>query len=217
MSLKGLKKEHREFVSRYLKGFNATMAYLETYPDQDYNTASTSASELLKIPKIMKAVDLVLAARLKRLDLNADKVLQGYMAIAFCDVRQFFDKKGKLKPLNELNIIQQAAIDSIETEHLREQLLTKTKIKFNSRQKALDSLAKHLGVLKDFGGQVPGANVNVNVYPDRTVVFQDARLDDKPTRPAIRDLKEGEQPEHANTTSIHASEGTDRSRVRRTV
>lgn len=95
------------------------------------------------------------AARAKVIEeagLTAARVLEEYRRLAFMDLRTFFDEDGNLKPMQQLSAEQGSAMASIEvvikniaagdgqTDRIH-------KFKLWDKTKALESLAKHFGLL----------------------------------------------------------------------
>lgn len=86
--------------------------------------------------------------------LSAARVLEEYARLAFFDTRSFFDDAGNLKPLRDLTPEQGAALAGVEVIIKNAKAgdgATDTvhKIKLWDKTKALDSLAKHFGILKE--------------------------------------------------------------------
>jgi phage terminase small subunit len=94
------------------------------------------------------------AKQLQRADLSAARVLEEYRRLAFSDTRSFFDEHGNLKPVQELTAEQGAVLSGIEViiknakagDGVTDEI---HKIKLWDKTKALDSLAKHFGLLKE--------------------------------------------------------------------
>ena len=178
MSIKELSHQQKRFVGLYLKDnrFNQTAAYMEAYHQDDEDIAASNASALVRNRKIMKAIDSILNQRFKRLNLKPEIVLQEIIRVALGDVRQLYNDNGSLKDMQEINIAQQAMIKSVETkESITSGFVIEKKIKCHDKLKALELLARNLKILGDVGGLSPGVNVNVNVYPQKTIVFQDVK------------------------------------------
>lgn len=210
MKYKGLTYQQHRFVDLFLKGKRQGLAYAEAYnidgeEDEGYSTAATSASKLLKNPKIMAHIDKVLTRRYKRVNLTAERVLSEIMNIAFVDVRQFYNEDGTFKDIHELTITQQSAIEKMETEQLfdgkgedKEYIGDLKKLVFHSKGKALEMLCKNLKLLGDNQDDKKDVHVHVNVTPERTIVFQD--------------IKQDGDKQHTDTDLVHAGEGAEGNR-----
>lgn len=155
----GRKIRHRMFREEYMaNSFNATRAYMKTFK-VDADVARQRGQDLLKDPKMMSAIDQRITKLFDKLDIQNKDILIEQSKLAFIDIRSFFDENGSFVGLNKLNMAQQSCIESVEVEGIyqtveidgqKEEVLVgqKQKIKFYSRQKALDSLAKFVGLIK---------------------------------------------------------------------
>lgn len=81
-------------------------------------------------------------------------MLEEYRRLAFTDTRAFFDEAGNLKPFSELTAEQGSALASFEVliKNAKAgdgETDTVHKIRLWDKTKALDSLAKHFGLLKE--------------------------------------------------------------------
>lgn len=148
----GLTPRQARFVAEYLVDLNLTRAAICAGYSPD--TAASQASRLLKNVKIMAAVSKGKAAQLSAAELTATRVLEELRRLAFSDVRSLFDKAGNLRPLHELTAEQAAAIASLEV--VKKNVAagdgvvdTVHKVRIWDKTKALDSLAKHFGLLTE--------------------------------------------------------------------
>jgi phage terminase small subunit len=152
-------KEARQlalFVSVYINGFNAGEAYHALHPDISKASARAEGSKFLARPNVIREIDSQLQSLFESIDLKNESILAEQMKIAFVDVRGFYDENGAFKGMNNLNIAQQSAIEALEIEELYEGTGSNrvhtgrtTKIKFYNRQKAIDSLMKYNGMIKE--------------------------------------------------------------------
>lgn len=210
MKYKGLTSQQHRFAGYYLEGMTQVLAYSKAYgidisTEEGYNNASASASALLRNPKVMHHIDTVMKKRFEKVEISEQRLLAELLNISLVDTRRFYDHEtGDLKPINELDISQQAAISEIEIVALfegkgedRVQIGYTKKLKFHPKNKAVEMLLKKLGVITD--GQGKDVTVNVNVTPERTIVFQDIRQD-------------GDTNER-DTDLVHAGKGTEGNRV----
>lgn len=145
-----LTARQKAFVEEYLIDLNGTQACLRA--GYSKKGAYTQASVLLSYPKIMKAIQEKMAERSKRTEITQDRVLEEYAKIAFCDVRQFFNDDGTVRPVSEWSNEMAAcigALDVVESGGDEAMMAIVKKLKLIDRTKALDSLARHLGMFKD--------------------------------------------------------------------
>ena len=92
---------------------------------------------------IKAEIDKRVARQAERTEISADRVLKEYAKVAFTDARNFIDESGETRAIHDLSPDDSAAIQYFE-----EQPDGGCKIKLHSKLKALDSLAKHLGLLQ---------------------------------------------------------------------
>lgn len=153
---KGLTPKQKRFCEEYLIDLNATQAYIRAgYSVKNENSAAASATELLRNPKIKAHIAGLRQKQQKRTEITADKVIAELAHIAFARMSNVvsvnrsvveikdFDKLGG----NELAAIAQVKTRQIVTEDSE---TFDTDIKMHSKEKALELLMKHMGMLTDF-------------------------------------------------------------------
>lgn len=69
------------FVDEYMKDFNGTRAAISA--GYSARSASSTASDLLRNPKVQKAIDYRKAQRSERLELSTDKIVEEMAQIGF--------------------------------------------------------------------------------------------------------------------------------------
>lgn len=148
------------FVREYLVDLNATQAAIRA------GYAKTSADihgcSLLKDPRIKAAVDEAMASRSHRTEVRADRVLGELVRLAESDPAQVFGDDGALLPLKLMPEQIRRAISSMDV-ITSQSGATVTRIKFWDKTRALELLARHLGLLNDkleLSGKV---SVSVNI------------------------------------------------------
>ncbi len=176
---KQLTVKERIFVEEYLQDFNATRAYLKSYPKCMYDTAKTGGCDNLTNPYIMSYIDKRITDMFSRLEIRNEDLIAEYAKQAFIDTRSFYVNNAFIG-MNRLNIAQQSCIESLDIEEMyetnkngdREYVGRKTKVKFYSRKGAMDSLMKYKGLIKDVTN-----NINID---NRTVeLIASKELEDK--------------------------------------
>lgn len=169
-----LTPKQQKFVQEYLVDLNATQAAIRAgYSEK---TAGAIGHENLMKPEIAAAIAEARKTVAEKLGITAERVLTEYARIAFLDIRRAFDDDGRLKDIHSLDDDTAAAISSIEAEDLyegrgesREHVGRLHKVKLSDKKAALDSLAKHIGLLSDAQQNNLTLNMTgqVNVYlPD---------------------------------------------------
>lgn len=144
--------KQERFVAEYLKDFNATQAAIRC--GYSAKTAASQASRLLTNVNVQEAVAAAQARHRASDDLSAARVLEEYRRLAFVDLRSFFDEAGNLKPVHELTPEQGAALAGLEV--IKKNAAAGDgvvdiihKFKVWDKTRALESLAKHFGLLTE--------------------------------------------------------------------
>ncbi|UFS71383.1 terminase small subunit [Geomonas sp. RF6] len=143
-----LEDRHQRFCVEYLMDGNATRAYQRVYPHSSYEAARRSAHELLTNPDISARIAELHAARMARLTLSADQVLEHIAHIATYDPREMFDADGRLKPLDELSPDAARMIAGFTTKATvigeeKDGICVISNIKLPDRLRALEMLGKN--------------------------------------------------------------------------
>ena len=84
--------------------------------------------------------------------LSVDRVRREFLAIALADVGQFFDRRGRLRPINRVPEEARRVLSELEFEERydrkkKRQIRQGLKLRSLSKRAALDALAKHLSLL----------------------------------------------------------------------
>ena len=164
---KKLTPKQKRFVSEYLIDLNATQAAIRA--GYSPKTANEQGARLLANVSIAKAIQEARDKRQQRTEITQDRVLQEYARLAFYDPRKLFQPDGTPKPIEELDTDTAAVLAGLE---VREEFegtgqdrvfigYTK-KYKLANKLGALDSLAKHLGML-DGKGREPENEMQTGV------------------------------------------------------
>lgn len=114
--------------------------------------AGNRASELRALPAIAARIAEIEAPRLTAHDVSAETILRELVALSRIDTRCFFDDHGNLKPVRDWTPEMGAALASFEVVQRNltsgdGEVDTVLKVKLWDKPKALDILAKHLGLL----------------------------------------------------------------------
>jgi hypothetical protein len=146
-----LKPQHLDFINAYLtNGSNATQAAISAL--YSAKTAGQIAHKLLKRADIQAELLSRQAKLEKKTDTLRDKIMAEFGRIGFSDIRQLYDDKGLLIPINKLPADVAAAIQSVDGK----------KIKLASKLEALNSMAKTIGMFQE---QVNQTAVQVIIMP----------------------------------------------------
>jgi len=146
-TLLSLKEE--TFCREYIIDFNATRAARAAKYSK--KTAAQQAVRMLRKVKIQKFIDSLKAAREKRTDIKADRVLEELAKLTFSNIADFIEIQGGKLVMKDLATIPREQLACIEeiSEIETERGLRRFKFKLHSKDKALELAMKHLGLLEE--------------------------------------------------------------------
>lgn len=140
-----LTAKQKAFVLEYLCDLNATQAAIRAgYSER---TAEVQASRQLSKVNVQAAIQEALQAREKRTLITQDRVLAELGKIGFSDLKDFME----FGP-DGVSLKQDADVDGAVVAEVSEtatQLGSSKKIKLHDKMKALELLARHMGMLND--------------------------------------------------------------------
>jgi phage terminase small subunit len=145
------------FCREYLIDFNATQAAIRA--GYSPRTAQPIASRMLSNVMVQSRISELKKEREGRTQIASDRVLQQYCDIAdfrVTDILYFDGKQCKYKPMEEWPKSALAAVSAIkQTVEIRkvgdeEIKIVKLEFKVDDRLRALDSMARHLGLFDNF-------------------------------------------------------------------
>ena len=162
----GLSARQARFVAAYVVEPVASRAAAVA----GYKRADVAGCRLLKRPEVRAAIAAQQAVALQASTLTAAKVLETLHLIATTDMRDFYTDDGTLKQPQDWTRAQGLGVSSLDVvkRNLTSgdgQVDTVFKVKLCDRVRALESLAKHFGLLVD------------RVDHSGAVVFQHEQLD----------------------------------------
>lgn len=160
--------EYDKFVSELIKfDFNASEAYRAIFGDEKSNrrTMAAGGKRLLNHPKVLSRLAEVIKARRRRMTVEEDMVIRGWAELETANVMDYFDMEttedglqsymvpkniaempeGKQKNIKKLKV-KTRRIDRDEGPPIIEQ---DVEIEMYDRQRTLEMIAKHLGMLVD--------------------------------------------------------------------
>lgn len=135
----------RRFVEEYLVDLNGAQAAIRAgYAPK---RASDAARKTLKNREVADAVAAGMAAKRRRAEISADRVVEEYARIAFADIADFvrFGPDG-------MEVLEAAALSKEQTAAIAEVTESKTqrggtvRFKLHDKLAALNALARHLGM-----------------------------------------------------------------------
>jgi len=148
---KKLTVKQKLFCDEYLKTINGKQSAISA--GYSKNAAESQASTLLTYPKVKAYLKKRMDARSARTEITQDMVIRRWGLIAFANIKDFivWDSKGvvRMKGSDELTRDQAASISEIIQVSTKDGISFRFKMKDD--QKALDAIAKHLGMFMDRG------------------------------------------------------------------
>jgi phage terminase small subunit len=176
----GLSARQERFVAAYVVEPVASRAASVA----GYKRAAVAGSRLLKRPEVRAAVAARQATVVAKTELTAAKVLETLHSIATTDMRDFYTDEGVLKQPQDWTHAQGLGVSSLDVvkRNLTSgdgQTDTVFKVKLCDRVRALESLAKHFGLLVDRVDH-SGAVVFVHEQLDAPVTVEAVRVPETP-------------------------------------
>jgi len=167
------------FVQEYLIDLNATQAAIRA--GYSKKTAKEIGFENLTKPHIAAVIADHQGKQLDRTELSARRVLEELGNIGLSDVRQVFDEHGQIRPPKDWPDAFAAAVSSVEVVERPTNLKNEDgtpkveltyKVKLWSKTAAVETLARHFGLVRRDGPAVQINNTTVINEDHRTVVVQ---------------------------------------------
>ncbi|HPG41563.1 MAG TPA: terminase small subunit [bacterium] len=138
--------KHELFCYKYIQnGRNATKAYLASGYKCSANAAKANAARLLKRSEIQKQIQGMSQQVIKNEQIQISDIVRELCYIAFSSLHSCINENGGWKQFHELTPECIAALDKYELRKHKNGSFT-LNIKFKDKLKALDILAKHLGM-----------------------------------------------------------------------
>lgn len=183
-----LSDKYKKFALNYIRLQNGTKAYLQVYPNADYNVASVSAYHLLRKPKIKEAIREYMDGIFKEKEAEISAIFNKLVSITNVDIADFIDDNGnvKFKDFQEMNTYAIAEYSKVVSDTAQGRNEKQT-IKLLDKQKALSELIKILGMITD------KAEVSGTIIVKRAV--RPSEKEDKPKRKYTKKKKEPEETE----------------------
>lgn len=131
-----LTAKQRQFVVEYLIDLNATQAALRA--GYSARGAKDQAWQLMQRPDITEAIEQAKEARNKRVQVDADYVLQRLTDIDQMDLAAIHGDDGKLLPIRQWPLIWRQMVKEVD--------MKSGKVKFHDKLRALELIGKHVSV-----------------------------------------------------------------------
>jgi phage terminase small subunit len=167
-----LTPKEEAFCLKYVELNDGSAAYRASYnvKRSSNETIARHVKRALKKPHIKARIEELRAKVLKRHEITVDRVLRELGRVAFFDIRCIFTDDGNLKGPHDLDDDTAAVVAGLEVEELwegrgedREQIGRLHKVKLADKLRALESLARHLGMFAG-KGDTPAENNTTFIY-----------------------------------------------------
>lgn len=144
--MKKLNDRQSRFVSEYLVDLNATQAAIRA--GYSKKTAGQIGDENLKKPQIAIAIKQAMDSRNKRVQINADYVLNRLVEIDQLDVLDILDNAGNFKPIMEWPKTWRQTLSGVDLQEIMSGDVETVirKIKWPDKLRNLELLGKHVAV-----------------------------------------------------------------------
>lgn len=167
----------KEFADKYALTLNATQAVRDT-PGITTKHPQVAASRLMANEKVQAYIQELRREQQEKLGISQDRVLQELARMAYVDPGEMYDEFGCLKPINEMPEDVRRAIASVETKEIFEQDGKKKKyvgdnkkVLLTAKEKALEMLARHLGMFEKDNKQ-SATNIIIVSAEESTKIWQ---------------------------------------------
>lgn len=153
-----LTAKQQRFVKEYLVDLNATKACIRA--GYSVKSADKIGSQLLGKSGVAAAIAAAQEKLAKKLEITQERVLREYAKLAFSDIRNVvrwgesvmvkMEDDGEVVVRNTLALVSSSDIDDDTAAAVEEVSEGKTglKVKMHDKARALDALAKHLGLFE---------------------------------------------------------------------
>jgi phage terminase small subunit len=150
-----LSQKQEVFIREYLiDGNGARAAEAAGYGK---NSAAVTASRLLRNAKVREKLGGLTSEHLEKLEITAEKVLQGLAELAYFDPRKMYNQDGTFKKIHEMDEATVHALTGADVEKLfkhfgkgqAEEIGTITKVRYADRGLNLERLGRHLKLFTD--------------------------------------------------------------------
>ncbi|NMM62068.1 terminase small subunit [Clostridium sp. P21] len=139
-----LTDKQKKFIDEYLIDLNATQAAIRAGYSQ--KNAFKIGSELLQKTTVQKHMHKCMKDREKRTEITQDKVLNELAAIGFANIADYLEvKDDAVKVFNTTDIPKEKLRAVVEIKQTKDGI----SIKIHDKVKALEDIAKHLGMFVD--------------------------------------------------------------------
>lgn len=160
MAKKKLSPMRQRFVAEYLKDLNASQAAIRAgYSEK---TAYVQGPRLIGEPSVKAAIDAAIKRRNKRLELSQDKVVRELVKIGMADIKDYLSYRTALTQVDVNDdgepvigyapIIELVPSEDVDGTVIQEVSISQRGVfsfKLADKMKALELLARHLGMLND--------------------------------------------------------------------
>lgn len=162
-----LTEKQQRFVDEYLIDLNATQSAIRA--GYSAKTADVQGSRMLGNAKVQQVIAEKMSERSKRTGFNQDRIVQELARIAFINIADVIDDKGRIRV--DATDDDLACIESVKYKESESGIgsSVEREVKIASKLKALELLGKHLGMWND--------KLDVNITQPIVISGEDALED----------------------------------------
>ncbi len=171
MAKKKLTPMRQRFVAEYLKDLNATQAAIRAgYSEK---TSHVQGPRLLGEPDVKAAVEAAIARRNKRLEISQDRIVRELAKVGLADIKDYLSYRTALTQvgvdddgepvIDYAPVIELVPSEDVDGTVIQEVSLSAKGVfsfKLQDKMKALELLARHLGMLNDRVQLAGSVNLN---------------------------------------------------------
>ena len=140
-----LNEKQRRFAVEYVKDLNATQAAIRA--GYAAGSAKVTGSRLLSHANVRKLLEILLAERIERTQVDADWTLRRLVAEAEADLADLYDENMRLKPVHEWpEVWRQGLVQGVDVQQIGDGEGTVTRVRLSDRVKRLELIGKHVDV-----------------------------------------------------------------------
>src|SRR5580765_4283909 len=150
-----VEKRHKLFAQEYVIDFNGRRAAIAAGYGE--TRAEVTASELLKVPRVMDLIDNLQSQRASKLELKGEQVVEELRNIAFSNMLDYMTpyKDGELRlDFSKVTHEQAAAIQEVRQDSRKDSAgkeIIRTTFKLADKLKALELIGKYLALYPETG------------------------------------------------------------------
>lgn len=143
---KKLTDQEKIFCRKFVTHFNQSKAYVEAKYSK--TGANANASRLIARDSIRNEIDRLLKRTTDKLDLTAERVLKEIEKLAFSNIKNLYDKDGKIIPVHKMPDNISVAIQEVVEDNIGKATVRR-KYKLSDKKANLEMLGRYFNLFTD--------------------------------------------------------------------